>query len=199
MPKLVAAFSMSLDGFVAGPDVSIGHPMGQVGERLHHWLFKSDSEVDATMARETFERVGAVLLGRRTFDISIGQWEDTPYPAPSFVLTHRGREPLVMKSGTFVFVTDGIDSALEKARRAAGGKDVIVMGAETAQQYLKAGLVDEVALQLVPVLLGAGTRLFDSVGERHIELIATRTVESPSVTHLRFELARDEQASASGA
>ena len=190
MPKLIASFSMSLDGFIAGPDVDIDEPMGRGGERLHDWLFKSDSEVDAAMTREAFERVGAVLVGRRTFDIGIGQWEDTPFPAPSFVLTHRGREPLAMKSGTFVFVTDGIDSALEQAKRAAGGKDVVVMGAETAQQYLKAGLVDEVVLQLVPVLLGAGTRLFDRLGEGGIELIATRTLESPSVTHLKFEPAR---------
>jgi dihydrofolate reductase len=190
MPKLVAAFSMSLDGFIAGPEVGIDHPMGKGGERLHHWLFKSTSEVDTGMARELSARIGAVLLGRRTFDIGIGPWADTPYPAPSFVLTNRAREPLIMKSGAFNFVTDGIDSALQRARQAAGGKDVIVMGAETAQQYLKAGLVDEIVMQLVPVLLGAGIRLFDHVGDRHIELIANRTVESPFVTHLTFEVVR---------
>ena len=116
------------------------------------------------MAKEMLGVVGAVILGRRTFDVGLKPWGDTPYPVPCFVLTHRPRAPLAMKSGTFTFVADGIVSALDQARVAAGGKDIIVMGANAAQQYLKAGLCDEMLLQLALVLLGAGTRLFDHLG-----------------------------------
>jgi dihydrofolate reductase len=196
MGKLVLVYSMSLDGFIAGPDVGVDEPMGKDGERLHDWMFKSASDIDADMAREQSARPGAVVLGRRTFDLGIGPWEDTPFPVPCFVLTHEEREPLVMKSGTFTFVTDGIESALRQAKVAAGDKDIFVMGANAAQQYLKARLVDEIVLQLVPVLLGAGTRLFDYIGDScPVELTTNRIVRSPFVTHLRFELQR-EQASA---
>ena len=150
MGKLVLVYSMSLDGFIAGPDVGVDEPMGKDGERLHDWMFKSASDIDADMAREQSARPGAVVLGRRTFDLGIGPWEDTPFPVPCFVLTHEEREPLVMKSGTFTFVTDGIESALRQAKVAAGDKDIFVMGANAAQQYLKARLVDEIVLQLVP-------------------------------------------------
>lgn len=186
MAKVVLSYSMSLDGFVAGADVGVDEPMGKGGERLHDWLFKPASEVDREMAAEASP--GAVIVGRRTFDVGLAPWGDTPFPAPTFVVTHEKREPLAMKSGTFTFVTEGIDGAVGQARAAAGAKDVWVMGADVAQQCLKAGLVDEIILQLVPVLLGAGTRLFDRIGERTIELTPTRTVQSPSVTHLRFAL-----------
>lgn len=138
MTKVVLSFSMSLDGFVAGPDVGIDQPMGRGGERLHDWLFKSPSEIDAEKAREISQRVGAAIVGRRTFDVGIGPWEDTPYPVPSFVLTHEKRQPLAMKSGTFTFVTDGIESALSRARVAAGDKDIVVMGADAARQIFPA-------------------------------------------------------------
>jgi dihydrofolate reductase len=190
MGKVLLAFSMSLDGFIAGPEVGVDHPMGKGGERLHDWM-RSDTnkdETDAAMGRELHEKAGAVVLGRRTFDIGVGLWEDTPYPVPSFVLTHRSRDALPMKSATFTFVTDGIESALRHARTAGGGKDVIVMGADAGQQCLRAGLADEMFIQLVPVLLGAGSRAFDNVGAGHIELKSTRVLDSPSVTHLRFEI-----------
>lgn len=189
MSKLILAFSMSLDGFVAGPDVSVDEPMGKGGERLHEWIFQSDSAVDKDMAAELAPRLGAVLVGRRTFDVGLGPWGDTPFPVPTFVLTHEKRPPLAMKSGTFTFVTDGIESALDQARAAAGGKDIVVMGAETARQYLAAGLVDEIVLQLVPILLGGGPRLFDDHGG--IDLETTRAVVSPSVTHLRFSVPKN--------
>lgn len=190
MAKLLLFFSMSLDGFIAGPNVSVDQPMGEGGERLHDWMFNSKSEVDAEMAREASP--GAVILGRRTFDAGIGPWGDTPYPAPSFVLTHEKREPLAMKSATFTFVADGIASALRQARAAAGEKDVIVMGADSARQYLKAGLVDEIVLQSVPVLMGAGTRLFDYIGDRQVELTAIRVIPSPTVTHMKFAVERQD-------
>ena len=166
-------------------------PMGRGGERLHRWLFVppgETSEMDARMSRETSNRVGAVLVGRRTFDIGVDLWEDTPFPVPSFVVTHEPHEPLPMKSAVFIFVTNGIESALGQAREAAGGKDIIVMGAELAQQYLKAGLVDEIMIQLVPVLMGAGTRLFDNIGGQIVELETSPALQSPTVTHLRFQL-----------
>ena len=186
MAKLVLSYSMSLDGFVAGPDVSVEQPMGRGGERLHDWMFSSTSPVDKELAAEASP--GAVIVGRRTFDVGLGPWGDTPFPAPTFVITHEKREPLAMKSGTFTFVTDGIESALSRARAAAGAGDIWVMGADVAQQFLKAGHVEEIIIQLVPVLMGAGVRLFDGIGERLIELTPTRTIQSPSVTHLRYAL-----------
>jgi dihydrofolate reductase len=193
MAKLVLTFSMSLDGFVAGPDISVDQPMGKGGERLHDWMFKSQNSIDAEMMREQAARPGAVILGRRTFDLGLEPWGDTPYPVPCFVLTHEKREPLAMKSGTFTFVNDGIESALRQAKAAAGGKDVVVMGANTAQQYLKAGLVDEIALQFVPVIMDAGARLFENI-DRHVELTVAKAVPSPHVTHLTLRMANGRQA-----
>jgi dihydrofolate reductase len=193
--------SMSLDGFIAGPDIDVDRPMGDGGERLHQWLFQGDSDravaadgnspdgVDAQVAREFSTATGAVVIGKRMFDVGVGLWGDTPFPVPSFVLTHEAREPLVMKSAVFTFVTDGIDSAVRQAQAVAGDKDVLVMGgAGIAQECLRAGILDEIQIQLVPVLLGAGTRLFDHLSPNHIELERTRLIESPHVTHLRFRV-----------
>ena len=190
MASVLLAFTMSLDGFVAGPDVSLEHPMGKGGERLHDWLFKSEAEgADATMARELASRVGAVVLGKTTFDVGLPQWGDTPYPAPSFVLTNAKREPMMMKSGAFTFVNDGIASALAQAIAAAGERDVVVMGAHTARQFLRAGLVDEMYIQLAPRLLGAGSRLFDGVGPG-LEFEIVSVVASPFVTHLVYKVGK---------
>jgi dihydrofolate reductase len=193
--------SMSLDGFIAGPDIDVDRPMGDGGERLHQWLFQGDSDravaadgnspdgVDAQVAREFSTATGAVVIGKRMFDVGVGLWGDTPFPVPSFVLTHEAREPLVMKSAVFTFVTDGIHSAVRQAQAVAGDKDVLVMGgAGIAQECLRAGILDEIQIQLVPVLLGAGTRLFDHLSPNHIELERTRLIESPHVTHLRFRV-----------
>jgi dihydrofolate reductase len=191
--RLLLAFTMSLDGFVAGPDVRAGQAMGRGGARLHDWLFTDPAEgsVDADMAREVAGLVGAVILGRRTFDVGLAHWDDTPYPVPSFVLTHQRREPLAMRSAAFTFVDDGILSALDQARRAAGGSDIVVMGARTAQQYLRAGLVDDLILQVAPVLLGSGSRLFDGIAPGPTELRRERVPGSPFVTHLRFSVTND--------
>ncbi|MEO3857509.1 dihydrofolate reductase family protein [Acrocarpospora sp. B8E8] len=203
MENVVLNMSVSVDGFSAGPDVTIEHPMGEGGERLHEWLFNSSSDrtvaaggtspngVDAQVAQELFASTGAVVVGRRTFDVGVELWGDTPFPVPCFVLTHQAREQLVMKSAAFTFVTDGIESVLRQARAAARDKNVLIMGgANTAQQFVRAGLVDEIQIQLVPVLLGSGTRLFDHLGTNHIELERNRLIESPHVTHLRFRVAR---------
>ena len=201
MGLILLNMSMSLDGFIAGPDIDVDRPMGDGGERLHQWLFQGDSDravaadgnspdgVDAQVAREFSTATGAVVIGKRMFDVGVGLWGDTPFPVPSFVLTHEAREPLVMKSAVFTFVTDGIHSAVRQAQAVAGDKDVLVMGgAGIAQECLRAGILDEIQIQLVPVLLGAGTRLFDHLRPNHIELERTRLIESPHVTHLRFRV-----------
>ncbi|MFC7380675.1 dihydrofolate reductase family protein [Sphaerisporangium rhizosphaerae] len=203
MTNVVLNMSVSVDGFSAGPDVTAEHPMGEGGERLHEWLFTSGSDrataaggtspngVDAQVAQEILASTGAVVLGRRTFDVGVELWGDTPFPVPCYVVTHEARERLVMRSAAFTFVPDGVESVLRQARAAARDKNVLIMGgANTAQQFVRAGLVDEIQIQLVPVLLGSGTRLFDHLGTDHIELERERSLESPNVTHLRFHVAK---------
>ncbi len=188
--KVVLDVTASLDGFVAGPNVGVERPMGEGGLRLHEWLLgASNSEVDAEIVRETSASIGAVVLGRRTFDVGVGVWNDTPFAAPCFVLTHRPLDERVEKSGTFAFVAD-VETAFRRASEAAGEKCVRLMGAEVSRRFLEAGLVDEVRIQLVPVLLGAGTRLFDHLGTGPVELRRTRVVESPRVTHLWYRVVK---------
>jgi dihydrofolate reductase len=190
MSKVVLNVTMSLDGFMAGPDISAEDPMGRGGLRLHEWIFdRSGSEADAAVTREVSDSTGAVVLGRRTFDVGVDVWEDTPFPVPCFVLTHNARSQMVMKSGTFTFITAGVETALQQAQTAAGGKDVTLMGADIAQQALRARLLDEINLQIAPVLMGDGRRLFDHLGREHIELERSRILASPHVTHLRFRVA----------
>ena len=194
MGKVLLDVTMSLDGFMAGPSVSAELPMGEGGERLHEWLFKAPRcEVDAEVEREMHETTGAVVLGRRTFDVGVGVWEDTPFPVPCFVLTHEPLDERVEKSGTFTFVTD-VESAFLRATSAAGQKEVRLMGAEVSQQFLEAGLVDEIRIQLAPVLMGDGRRLFDHLGTERIKLERTAVLESPHVTHLRFRVVKQELA-----
>jgi dihydrofolate reductase len=190
--KVVLTFSMSLDGFIAGPDVSTERAMGVGGDRLHKWMFHSgpESSIDLGMARELLAKVGAVILGKRTFDVGLQHWNDTPYPVPSFVVTHEKRDTVEMKSAAFTFVSDGISSAVKLAKAAADGKVIIVMGANVAQQLMKEGLADEIYIQLVPVLLGSGIRLFEHLGTTPIELTCDRAVNSPHITHLKFKIAK---------
>lgn len=194
--KVVVNITMSLDGFIAAPNVDLERPLGDGGERLHYWAFGDGSTpasaADREVAGELFTSTGAFLIGRRTFDVGEGPWgEDGAFGRPCFVLTHRGRELLRRGPTTFTFVTDGIESALAQARAAAGDRDVCVMGgAGIAQQYLAAGLIDELHLHLAPVLLGAGTRLFEPLGAERIELECTRLIASPGATHLRFRVVK---------
>lgn len=192
MGKVVITFSMSLDGFIAGSDVSVDHAMGVGGDRLHKWMFQGgpESSIDLGMARELLAKVGAVILGKRTFDVGLQHWNDTPYPVPSFVVTHEKRDRVEMKSAAFTFVSDGIGSALKQANAAANGKVIIVMGANVAQQLMNEGLADEIYIQLVPVLLGSGIRLFEHLGTSPIELTCDRAVNSPYITHLKFKIAK---------
>lgn len=188
--------SVSLDGFSSGPDVSEQDPMGVGGERLHRWLFPdadgaAPGAEDAAVSADLFARTGAVVVGRRTYDIGVDLWGDTPFPVPTFVVTHRAHEPRPMTSATFTFVTDGVASAVAQAVAAAGDRDVLVMGgAETVRQAIGAGVVDEVTLNLVPVLLHRGARLLDVGGDQHTELVRTGVVATDEATHLTFRVVR---------
>ena len=195
MAQVMLNFSMSLDGFVAGPDIDMEHAMGVGGDRLHEWMFPPGSDTihsdDAAMMAATMNSVGAVVLGRRTYDLGLQHWNDTPFPVPSFVLTHRAAPEQPTKSASFRFVTEGVAAAVAAAKVAAGSKVVIVMGARTAQEVLRAGLADALHIQVVSVLLGGGTRLFDQIGNAGVELRRTRAVAaSPDVTHLEFAVLR---------
>jgi dihydrofolate reductase len=214
MSKLRSHISMSLDGFVAGPNQSLQNPLGEGGEGLHEWVVplaawrgehgKEGGEVNANTAvvEETIQNIGATVMGRNMFGGGPGPWGDEawkgwwgknpPFHTPVFVLTHYAREPLVMEGGTtFIFVTDGIESALEQAKQAANGKDVALGGGASAvQQYLGAGLIDELEIHMVPILLGGGARLLDNVAGSGIRLEPVRTVGAPGVAHLKYRVHR---------
>jgi dihydrofolate reductase len=190
MSKVVLDVSMSLDGFIAGPNVREAEPMGDGGERLHEWIFRKgpDAEIDLGVRREfdATATVGATVIGRRTFDLGVGPWGGTPWPGmPSFVVTHRTQPDLLGKNGG-LFAFDSLEAAARRAKQAAGHKDVLVMGADVARQLLRAGLIDELRIHLVPILLGDGTPLFG--GER-AELIPEGEPVTGTVTHLRFRVA----------
>jgi dihydrofolate reductase len=210
MSKLKLQISVSLDGYVAGPNQSEEHPLGEGGEALHDWALKlaawrephgrEGGEVNASteVFEEASENVGATLIGRKMFGGGPGPWgeepwegwwgDEPPFKVPVFVLTHHEREPLVKGETTFHFVTAGIEAALERAREAAGGKDVAIGGGgETIQQYLAAGAVDEMWINVAPLLLGGGARLLDNVGPE-IELEQVRAVEGPDAAHLKYRV-----------
>jgi dihydrofolate reductase len=210
MSKLRFRISMSLDGFVAGPDQSLANPIGVGGMRLHQWVFPlkawramhglegGEANESNRVVEESLANIGATIMGRNMFGGQPGPWDsekpwngwwgdNPPFHHPVFVLTHHPREPLELEGGTtFTFVTEGIETVLAKARRAALGKDIsLAGGAAAARQYLGAGVVDEMEINLVPVLLGSGERLFQGIDELHgLELV--RTVAAPNVTHLKF-------------
>jgi dihydrofolate reductase len=199
-----ADISMSLDGFITGPNDSVEQGLGEGGERLHQWLYDLASwrgahgldaghtGPDDDLMDEAFERAGAVVMGRRMFDHGLKPWGDEPpFHGPVFVLTHETRNPLVKGETTFTFVTGGIEKALEQASAAAGEKDVsIAGGAQVIQEALKAGRLDEIQIHLVSILMGAGVRLFEDLGTQPIELKCTRVVESHGVVHLRFDVVK---------
>jgi len=183
MSKVVLDVSMSLDGFTAGPNVRAAEPMGDGGEELHTWM-----GTDVDMRRQVDASVGALVIGRRTFDLGLGNWGGTPWPGiPSFVVTHRTREDLLGDNGgTFAF--DGLEAAVRRAEEAApDDKNVLVMGGDIAGQVLAAGLLDELHLHLAPLLLGAGTPLF---GGQRAELVPEGTPVIGYATHLRYRVAK---------
>ncbi len=213
MSKVRAHISVSLDGYVAGPNQSMENPLGEGGESLHDWLVAlkawreasslegGEENASSPVVREERANVGAEIMGRGKFGPpSRGSWgddpwrgwwgEDPPFHKPVFVLTHHAREPLTLSDTTFTFVTDGIESALEQARQAAGDKDVFIGGgADVINQYLAAGLLDELELHVVPILLGGGARLFEDAS-RDLKLEQIRVVEAPGVTHLKYRVVR---------
>ena len=205
MGTVHASLGMSLDGFVAGPNAGPNNPLGDGGMRIHRWVYDLEgwrerqslqggkTNPDDEVSRETYDRTGAFVMGRRMFDEGEVGWPDPPpFRAPVFVLTKRAREPWVRQGGTtFMFVTDGVESALEQARAAAGEKDVLVSGgANTLGQFVEAGLLDELQIHLAPVLLGEGVRLFEGIDPENVELERTRVIDSPRVTHLRYRVVK---------
>ncbi|MER8579942.1 dihydrofolate reductase family protein [Mesorhizobium sp. M1423] len=213
MSKLrVKAFTLSIDGFGAGPDQDLKNPLGVGGEALHEWMFGTrtfrkmvlgkdggTTDTDETFAARSFENVGAWILGRNMFGPIRGEWPDEswkgwwgdnpPYHVPVFVLTHHPRDPIVMEGGTtFYFVTDGIHSALEKAKAVADGKDVrLGGGVSTIRQYLKEKLIDEMHLAISPVLLGAGESLFAGIDMPKLGYRCSEQVATPKATHVIIE------------
>lgn len=189
MSKVVADVSISLDGFMAGPNVREAEPMGDGGERLHAWMAGEGpgGDVDAAVLHAVNASVGAALIGRHTFDLGLPLWGGTPWPGiPSFVVTHRTRPDLrADNGGTFAF--DGLHAAVQRARQAAGHKDVLVLGADVTRQLLAAGLLDELRIHLVAILLGGGTPLF--AGEK-AELVAEGKPVAGTVAHMRFRVVR---------
>jgi len=211
MGLVICQISISLDGFAAGPNQSLDNPLGEGGLRLHEWVFPTASwrrqqgqeggveGADSDVAHEVSQGIGAYIMGRKMFGGGPGDWDQNwkgwwgpnpPYHTPVFVLTHHPREPLRMEGGTtFTFVTDGIASALEQAQAAAGDQIVsIAGGASAVRQYLAAGKLDELYLHVAPVILGAGERLLEGVGDPVLEPV--KVVASPAVTHIKYRIVR---------
>jgi dihydrofolate reductase len=211
MSRLRLKISMSLDGFIAGPQQSVDNPLGIGGMRLHEWVFPlapwremhglegGEINESSRVVEESLVNIGATIMGRNMFGGHPGPWKaanpwngwwgsEPPFHHPVFVLTHHAREPLWLEGGTtFIFITGGVEAALGEAQLAARGKDVsLAGGAHVARQYLSAGLVDEMEINLVPVLLGTGERLFEGLGDELHGLELVRTVAASNVTHLKF-------------
>jgi dihydrofolate reductase len=211
MTQVIADISISLDGFVAGPNPTLEEPLGEGGEQLHDWAVRlasfrerhglegGEHGADDELLAQSIDATGAVVMGRRMFSGGDGPWEDDPnaggwwgdeppFRVPVFVLTHHPRATVVKQGGTsFTFVTDGAESALDQARAAAGGKDVSLGGgASVIQQFLKAGLVDELRIHVAPVLLGRGVRLFEPLGVEPLRLETARVASSPHAVHVTF-------------
>ena len=212
MTTIRAHISVSADGYVAGPNQSVEQPLGEGGEGLHEWVIAleawraphghegGETNESTPIVEESVANVGAEIMGRGKFGGGPGPWpeepwlgwwgDDPPFHMPVYVLTHHEREPLRLSDTTFTFVTDGIESALDQARAAAAGKDVMIGGgADVINQYLAAGLVDELELHVVPIVLGGGSRLFEGVGP-DVKLEQVRAVEAPGVTHVTYRVVR---------
>jgi dihydrofolate reductase len=213
MTKLICEITMSLDGYVAGPDPTLEHPLGVGGERLHEWATRlaswreshgyegGETNPDSDLLEQSLRTTGAVIMGRRMFSGGEGPWEndpnangwwgdEPPFGVPVFILTHHERESVELKGGnSFTFVTDGLQSAIEQARAAAGDRNVSLGGGgDVMQQYLREGVVDEFLLHIAPVFLGGGVRLFDNLGDSPPELEIIEAIHSPVVTHVRYRV-----------
>ena len=192
MSKVIFDISMSLDGFVTASNVRPEEPLGDGGQRLHEWAF-GENERNRELLAEAVDAVGAVIAGRHTYDLSVPWWgadgPSGPARIPVFVVSNSEPEE-VPDGGVYTFV-DRIERALEEAKAAAGDKDVAVMGgADIGQQYIRAGLVDEISIHFVPVMFGGGTRMFEHLGSEHIQLETAGAIETPAATHLRFRIVK---------
>jgi dihydrofolate reductase len=206
MGKVTSGLTMSLDGFIAGPNDGPENPLGENGMRLFDWYESGDTDYvvpsggmtfkvspqSAEILDEAFSSIGAIVTGRRTFDITNGWGGRHPLDVPIFVLTHTVPDGWDYEGSPFSFVTDGVDSAVEQAQEVAGEKSVAVGAASLVQQCLEAGLLDEIHVDVVPVLLGDGVRLFDNLGPGNIELERTRIIEAPDVTHMTFRVVKED-------
>ena len=211
MSRVTCQISISLDGFVAGPNQSLENPLGEGGLSLHEWAFATASwreqqgqtggarNADSKVIDDVVQNIGAYVMGRKMFGGGDGPWDqdwkgwwgdDPPYHVPVFVLTHHARDPLPMQGGTtFNFVTTGIRSALDQARSAAGGKDIVIAGgAHTVQQFMAAGMLDELYLHIVPIVLKDGERLLENVGDPTLQPV--KVIASPAVTHVKYRIVR---------
>lgn len=206
MGKVTSGLTMSLDGFIAGPNDGPEHPLGENGMRLFDWYQSGDTEYtvpsgemtfkvspqSADKLNEVFSSTGAIVTGRRTFDITNGWGGRHPLDVPIVVLTHSVPDGWDYEGSPFTFVTDGVQSAVERAKELAGEKDVAVGAASLVQQCLRAGLLDEVHVGIVPVLLGGGVRMFDNLGPEHIELERIEIIEAPDVTQMTFRVVKED-------
>jgi len=205
MSKIIFDSAISLDGFFAGDNRSPSNPMGGISGKIHTWMFNQkafweylgldggkEDGADGKLFRETIARTGAFIMGKRMFEEGEVSWPEDLYKADVFVLTHEKREPWVQKgTTTFYFINDGIESALEKARQSANGKDIRIQGgANTIQQFLNAGLVDEFFIHIAPVFLGSGIRLFDGIEKDKYDLEIVEVIPSKLTTHLRYKLTK---------
>jgi dihydrofolate reductase len=204
MGKVTFNMTMSLDGFVAGPNDNPENGLGDGGEGLFKWYFSGDTEVklsegtpvlkiskkSAKLLKEGIKGYGAGVWGRKTFDIAHA-WGGNPPGSPAFIVTHSVPQEWVKEGSPFIFVTDGVESAIRQAKQAAGDKDVVICTASILQQALKAGLVDEITVDVAPILIGGGVSLFDQLGTGPVELECTSVVEAPGVTHLRYRVLKE--------
>lgn len=205
MSKIIFDCGISLDGFFAGDNRSPDNPMGGVSGEIHKWMFKQKAfwkhikmeggeeyGPDSKLIEDVFARTGSYIMGKRMFEEGEVHWPEDLYEADVYVLTHEKREPWIQKGTTvFYFIHDGIHSALEKARKSANGKDIRIQGgANTIQQFLNAGLVDEFFLHIAPVFLGSGIRLFDSIKKDNYDIQIVEVIPSNYTTHLRYKLTR---------
>jgi len=194
MAEVILVMSMSLDGFITAANPRTEEPLGDGGTVLHEWIRGDENDPNRTLLAEAVARLGAVICGRTTYDTSLPGWRaDGPSGAarrPVFVVTHEAPKESP-EGGVYTFVTTGLHDALSKAKAGAGDKEVVVMGgANIGQQYLKAGLIDEIAIQLIPVLFGSGTRLFEHLDDEHIKLEPVQVLDYPGATHLRYRVVK---------
>lgn len=202
MTNVIVELSISLDGFVAGPNDGPDNPLGDGGQRLFDWYQSGDTALalpgtdmvfrvhrtSAELLREQWSTFGAGVAGRRMFDIARAWEGKPPVDGPAFIVTHHPPQEWIYEGSPFAFVTDGVESAVQQAIAAAGGKNVTISSASIAQQCLNAGLLDEIHLDVAPVLFGGGVRLFDHLRVAPVELERIRVVETPDVTHVQFHV-----------